>query len=601
MRLDYLKIGSAKDSPTHQFKNLKDVCIDFDENESITVVIGWNGTGKSNVLEALAIIFRDLILKTKEPAFAYELKYEIGSGIKKKYVTIKADPDLEKNKYDFTYLPFQTVLEPLDKEFNNLKLAQVRQFELFETEIQIQGRQPDLFDVQSIKQNVSDQKSESLHPINISFNKFTSDESEFLPKFVFSYYSGLSTRMKEIFDPYTEKFDKKLRNGKTPEEVGFKSMFYALPIHSQFVLLAFLFKQDKTIKLFLENQLGIDAESGIESILFELRQPSWTNKNNDGDPRIWDAKGVVKEFLSELYNLSLAPIKFKRKSKSSLWNKKTREYQYLFLKDMASFQKLIEYKEPRILFRDLESTYISELIEAVHIRVKLKKNNDTVTFKELSEGEQQLLTVLGLLRFTNEEESLYLLDEPDTHLNPKWSVEYLKYLQDFMKNESNGLRTNSHIVLTTHNPIAIAELKKEQIQILRRNTDKAIEANEPDFDPRGMGYAGIITSDMFGLNSSLDTYTQRLLKRKQLFTVKKIPLTNTERLELRQINKELEDLGFRFSMRDTQYERYLKALHEYEKNRLEKHSQPVNDMSRQLKIAEEIIQTILDQNNEDQS
>lgn len=96
MRLDYLKIGSAKVSPTHQFKNLKDVCIDFDENESITVVIGWNGTGKSNVLEALAIIFRDLILKMKEPAFAYELKYEIGSGIKKKYVTIKADPDLEK-------------------------------------------------------------------------------------------------------------------------------------------------------------------------------------------------------------------------------------------------------------------------------------------------------------------------------------------------------------------------------------------------------------------------------------------------------------------------------------------------------------------------
>lgn len=61
MRLDYLKIGSAKDSHTHQFKNLKDVSIDFDEKEWITVVIGWNGTGKSNVLEALAVIFGDLL------------------------------------------------------------------------------------------------------------------------------------------------------------------------------------------------------------------------------------------------------------------------------------------------------------------------------------------------------------------------------------------------------------------------------------------------------------------------------------------------------------------------------------------------------------
>lgn len=596
MRLDYLKIGSAKNSPTHQFKNLKGVCINFDENESITVVIGWNGTGKSNVLEALAIIFRDLILKIKEPAFAYELKYEIGSGIKKKYVTIKADPDLEKNKYDFTYLPFQTVLEPLNEKNLPLNLLQASQADLFETE---NIRQQDLFEKGIILQDITDQNAIPLIPINVPFTKFTSDDSEFLPKFVFSYYSGLSLRMQEIFMPYIEQYDKKLRSGKTSEEVGFKRMFYALPIHSQFVLLAFLFKQDETIKSFLENQLGIDAESGVESILFELRQPSWTNKNDDGDPRIWDAKGVVKDFLSELYNLSLAPIRLTKSSKNSLWTKKTREYQYLFLKDMETFQTLMQQKEPRILFRDLESTYVSELIEAVHIRVKLKKNNGTVTFKELSEGEQQLLTVLGLLRFTNEEESLYLLDEPDTHLNPKWSVEYLKYLENFMKNESNGLRTNSHIVLTTHNPIAIAELKKEQIQILRRNADKAIDANKPDLDPRGMGYAGIITSDMFGLNSSLDTYTRKLLERKQRFMVKETLLTDSERIELVQINNELEDLGFRFSMRDPQYERYLKAVYEYEKKKLKNHNVSNENTSEQLKIAEEIIQKLFKENNED--
>ncbi|ENU81000.1 hypothetical protein F975_00858 [Acinetobacter sp. ANC 3789] len=588
MRLDYLKIGSAKDSPTHQFKNLKDVFIDFNEHQSITVVIGWNGTGKSNVLEALAIIFRNLIQKEKIPAFAYELKYEIGSGINKKYVTIQADPDLEKDKFVFSYIPFQAVLEPSAKEQSYVNLVELKQSDLFEAD-----HKPNI--------DPKEQSTDLPKPISVSFTKFTAENSEFLPKFVFSYYSGLSTRMKEIFDPYIEKFDKKLRNGKTPEEVGFKHMFYALPIHSQFVLLAFLFKQDEIIKSFLENQLGIDAESGIESILFELRQPSWTNKNDDGDPRLWDAKGVVREFLSELYDLSLAPIKFTKSSKSSLWNKKTREYQYLFLKDMTSFQRLMEHKEAQILFRDLESTYVSELIEAVHIRVKLKKNLDAVTFKELSEGEQQLLTVLGLLRFTNEDESLYLLDEPDTHLNPKWSVEYLKYLEDFMKNESSGVRTNSHIVLTTHNPIAIAELKKQQIQILHRDLDQSIKSKEPDIDPRGMGYAGIITSDMFGLNSSLDTYTQKLLERKNIFTVKETPLTDDERTELMQINNELEDLGFRFSMRDSQYERYLKALHNHEKNKLQQDNQPYSDTSEQLKIAEEIIQAILNQNNEDQT
>lgn len=547
MRLDYLKIGSAKDSPTHQFKNLKDVCIDFDEDQSITVVIGWNGTGKSNVLEALAIIFRDLIRKEKIPAFAFELKYEIGSGLNKKYVTIQADPDLEKEQYIFSYIPLQTVLEPLSPNQSPINLVELKQ--------------PDLFSEKTISNIESENEaSEVLKPINVSFAKFTAENSEFLPKFVFSYYSGLSTRMQDIFTPYIEQYDKKLRSGKTSEEVGFKRMFYALPIHSQFVLLAFLFKQDETIKSFLENQLGIDAESGIESILFELRQPSWTNKNDDGDPRLWDAKGVVKEFLSELYDISLAPIKITKSSKSSLWNKKTREYQYLFLKDMSSFQKLMEHKEPRILFRDLESTYVSELIEAVHIRVKLKKNNGTVTFKELSEGEQQLLTVLGLLRFTNEEESLYLLDEPDTHLNPKWSVEYLNYLKDFMKSEVNGLRTNSHIVLTTHNPIAIAELKKEQIQILHRDEDKQIYATEPDLDPKGMGYAGIITSDMFGLGSSLDKKTNELLIEYQKLVIKpRIDKTPEDKERQKELREYLEKLDFNFDFKDRIKQEFMRA------------------------------------------
>ncbi len=54
MRLHWLWID--------EYKNLKDVTIDFDQGEWITVVIGWNGTGKSNVLEALATLFRDLIM-----------------------------------------------------------------------------------------------------------------------------------------------------------------------------------------------------------------------------------------------------------------------------------------------------------------------------------------------------------------------------------------------------------------------------------------------------------------------------------------------------------------------------------------------------------
>ncbi|MDO7515703.1 AAA family ATPase [Acinetobacter baumannii] len=548
MRLDYLKIGSAKDSPTHQFKNLKDVCIDFYEDQSITVVIGWNGTGKSNVLEALAIIFRDLIQppKDKIPAFSYELRYEIGLGINKKYVTIQADPDLEKDKYIFSYVPFRPVLEPLTQDQSPINLVELKQ--------------PDLFSEKRVPNTKNkEDDSELTKPINVSFAKFTAENSEFLPKFVFSYYSGLSTRMHDIFTPYIEQYDKKLRGAKPSEEVGFKRMFYALPIHSQFVLLAFLFKQDETIKSFLETQLGIDPESGIESILFELKKPSWAKLKTNAY-ELWGAEGIVRKFLDEVYSISLAPIKFEKTIKLTPWRSTKIDHLYLFIKDIATFFKLTNKKQPKDLFRDLESTYVSELIEAVHIRVKLKKNNDTVTFKELSEGEQQLLTVLGLLRFTNEEESLYLLDEPDTHLNPKWSVEYLKYLEAFMKSEANGSRTNSHIVLTTHNPIAIAELKKEQIQILHRDEDKQIYATEPDLDPKGMGYAGIITSDMFGLGSSLDNQTNELLIEHQKLVIKpRADKTPEDKQRQKELREYLENLDFNFDFKDRIKQEFMRA------------------------------------------
>src|ERR1700709_401038 len=95
MRLDKLTIGSSKESPSHRFKNLKDVTVDFDQDDWITVIIGWNGTGKSNVLEAMAIIFREFIDDRKPPriGFAFELLYSIGRGASARKIEIAHDPD----------------------------------------------------------------------------------------------------------------------------------------------------------------------------------------------------------------------------------------------------------------------------------------------------------------------------------------------------------------------------------------------------------------------------------------------------------------------------------------------------------------------------
>lgn len=523
MRLDKLTIGSAKDSPTHQFKNLKNVTIDFDQDHWVTVVIGWNGTGKSNVLEALAIIFRDLIGKKRAPAFAFQLDYRMGSGENLRKIHIDADPDREKDVFLIRVADARLMMQ-------NEAASSLFAF--------------------------GDDEAKSLPGEPVKLTTFLNADSEYLPRYVFSYYSGESPRMHEVFRPYLENYDSKLRNGEDP---GLKRLFYAMPVHSQFVLLAFLIQQSDVVRAFLDDHLGLDPDEGIESVLFVLRQPPWKSKAADGDPRFWNARGVVRDFLSRLYDIALAPVEISRRVSTSIWNKETLQFKYLYVKDIAALRRLVGNQSPAQFFRDLESTYVSELIEEVRIRVRLKKNDGSVTFRELSEGEQQLLTVLGLLRFTAEDESLFLLDEPDTHLNPRWSVDYISYLKQFIASGTRQEET-SHILLTTHNPLAIAELDREQVQILRLSKgdgQRQIVACYPEMAPRGMGYAAIVTSDMFGIASSLDLPTQELLEAQRAFAAKE-RLTSDEQRQLDGINVQLDRLGFRFFHPDDEYSRYLR-------------------------------------------
>ena len=460
-------------------------------------------------------------MRKKTPAFAFILQYRMGSGDNTRHIEINADPDREKE-------PFR------------IHVAS-------DTEARGLGTLTPFIEGEPV---VSAQRGKQ-----ITLNAFLKDDDKYLPRYVFSYYSGESPRMHEVFNPYLERYDSDLRGGKDP---GLKRLFYAQPVHSQFVLLAFLIQQSDNVRTFLLDHLGIDPDEGIESVLFVIRQPPWKSSAPDGDPRFWNARGVVSDFLDRLYDIALAPVEISRSEPVSLWNKKTLQFKYLYVKDVDALRRLVGSQSPAEFFRDLESTHVSQLIDEVRIRIRLRNNDGSVTFRELSEGEQQLLTVLGLLRFTAESEGLFLLDEPDTHLNPRWCVDYISYLKQFVTDHNQDADT-SHILLTTHNPMAIAELVKEQVQILYRvPASRAVLAETPAEDPKGMGFAGIVTSDMFGLGSSLDNSTNEdLIELHRLST--KADLTPQERDEMVTLRDRLKQLDFNFAARDRLEQEYLRA------------------------------------------
>jgi hypothetical protein len=86
----------------------------------------------------------------------------------------------------------------------------------------------------------------------------------------------------------------------------------------------------------------------------------------------------------------------------------------------------------------------------------------------------------------------------------------------------------------------------------------------PDFDPKGLGVAGILTSEFFNLPSSMDEESfNNLSKKRELEVLEREGILSEEqRNELQSLIKKLEKIGLESSQRDPLYEKFVKAIYE---------------------------------------
>lgn len=293
---------------------------------------------------------------------------------------------------------------------------------------------------------------------------------------------------------------------KSGEKLAFRRFICARPVHGLFALLAFYLSDDKEIVKFLNDYPRIES---FDSALIVLNRPEWAKKGATPDD-FWGAKGPVGDLLNNIKKQSLAPFSRTTQVSTDFRHREKKEFFYLHLPDLAALHNLSsEYgSDPKTFFQALDTMRLSELIADFRIRVKVKGAGSAIHTRQLSEGEQQLLTVLGLMRFTQDAGSLYILDEPDTHLNPAWGLDYLNQLRNI-----GGINKDSHTILATHDPLLVAGLVKQEIKVLSRSASGNISSTEPDESPRGTGVAGVLTSELYGLESQLDTFSLKVLKR----------------------------------------------------------------------------------------
>ena len=507
MRIDYLKITSP-------FKNLEGFEIDIHEQSMETVLLGLNATGKSNFIEALVIIFRDLDLERdpivndqKKDKLGYYIRYERNSEDKKTKHQIEIEFDITPRKgYRFT----------------------------------VDGK-------------------------NVSKKDFWQKKEHYLPRHVFVYYSGLNNRMEELFHPHRLKYFHSLtsKDAKYEEFDRLPPLFLVEEVHGSFALISFFMFQEfenETLD-FLKEELGINE---FASTLFKLKKPSWADsliKRHGPDP-YWHADGLVRRVIEDLNRFALAPIRAKESISSNYRKKETVDRLYLYIKDETTLKNFAGLKHQNTiqLFNALNSLYVSDFVEKEDIKVNVfkERENGELVMRELSEGEKQLLTVLGMLKFTKDEESLILLDEPDTHLNPLWKWKYLDYIDRVVKRPES-----TQIIFCTHDPLVIGNMKKEQVQIFKR--DKKTMAFTPDVSPRELGVAGILTSPMFGLPNTISHYANEKLKERNSLLQKEneSKLTAEEQNRLSELFDELNKMGFTQTFKDPLYSSFIVAYEKY--------------------------------------
>lgn len=499
MRLDKVYIDG--------FKNLKQLEVDFDESRLTTVIIGQNGAGKSNLIEALAVVFSHVDLRSAALRFKYRVTYRI-----------------QARKGKAGHLT-QVVLSNVPGEAG----------------IEVDGK-------------------------GVTRAEFERNKSEWFPDLVLGYYSGSGRRLEQVFDKHQTNYYKAIARNNDEDACHqallARRLFYCRHVHGVMALLAQFVFPDPVADDLLKDVVRI---TGFHSALALFREPWYAkggrDKKLEAAENFWGAEGPAGSTAHLLKSLALHPFGLSGNAIDDYRDKRQDEAQFAtFLNDKSVLGSLREaFSDDADMFYKLEAMDVSDLIR--HLNVWVTRQNDAsgdIEYADLSDGERQLLMVMGLLRIARGKRVLFLLDEPDTHLNPHWQHSYLRLIEQWTGTAADA--ENCHIVLTSHNPLTISGLTRDEVRVITQTANGQVAASAPYADPKGMGFTATLT-EIFGMPTSLDVETQRMVDDRNALA----HLVNKSEAQERQliaINDQLARLGFLYEDREPLYQEFLRAWHD---------------------------------------
>lgn len=425
-----MKVKSLK---INDFFVLKNFNITFHSNRSI--MIGKNGCGKSTIIELIADIFGHL----------------------HKYFQLNDHTAAFVDGYQIIYEIFFKG-QSLEIEIHSHYVEQVSN--TFKPQIWI------------------NHEALSLAQIERQYGGM----QNLIPSKIILSYAGISTHLKLLSEHFEKKYTSAIIKTNNPYSLNplnlpiERPFIYIKPEHLSIIIISLLSSKEEAASNILSSHVNIDINSC--ELEFVLKKPSWAKKKSSESNKWWGIKGnIALQFLGTIDQYA----------HKEDFTEKTISYTFYGIPSLQDmFNELNAQNRCDIIFTILDTLIYDDLLS--DIKIKWKNNlGDIVEIDRLSEGQKQIIQICGInYIFGNTHNLLYLFDEPDVFLHPQWQQEFLTTL--------TSQSMNSHIIITTHNPIIIGDSSREDIHIIEDGREKPNEFYSQGRDVNSLLY------DYFNIN-----------------------------------------------------------------------------------------------------
>lgn len=134
-----------------------------------------------------------------------------------------------------------------------------------------------------------------------------------------------------------------------------------------------------------------------------------------------------------------------------------------------------------------------KIFDIDRLKLKLTEPSKVIDYAGISDGEHQFIHIFGTIKLFDDSGTLFLLDEPETHFNPRWRREFVELLNGVSSTEKQ------EFVISTHSPYIVSGCRKENVFKFERKGDRAF-CHPVDFETYGSSFEYLLTK-LFDLDS----------------------------------------------------------------------------------------------------